>query len=248
MRYGIRTLVVAVALALQAGCETGPGASAGASRPYAANPGTKPLNVRYQVDAARERVWWLTADGVFVNNARASQKTAVPLRGWTWAAAPWSCMPDLALGPRGEAVVTSNVVPVVWKIDPETLAVSEHPLALDADGDKDVGFSGLTYSPEHEAYFAVSGVHGTLWKIDAQLTRAEKIALSIPIHSACRVAMSPRVFSQASGRAAVGICVSGAERNWTVDLVLAHRSGYVRKTACTDLPWQFRQLALNGGD
>jgi len=247
MRYGITTLAIAVALALQAGCETGAGS--GASGQYTRNhSGTKPVSVRYQVDADRERVWWLTADGVFVNNARASEKAAVALRGWTWAAAPWSCMPDLALGPRGEAVVTSNVLPIVWRIDPDTLAVSEHPLALDADNDKDVGFSGLTYSPEHEAYFAVSGVQGTLWKIDAQLTRAEKIALSIPIHSACRVAMSPRVLAQAGGRTGVGLCVSGAERNWSVDLVLAHRSAYVRKTACTDLPWQFRQLAMNGAD
>ena len=247
MRNGITTLVSAIALALQAGCETG--ASSAASAQSTRNPsGTKPVSVRYQVDAGRERVWWLTADGVFVNHARASGKTSVPLPGWTWAAAPWSCIPDMALGPRGEAVVTSNVVPVVWRIDPDTLAVSEHPLALDADGDKDVGFTGLTYSPEHEAYFAVSGAHGTLWKIDAQLRRGEKIALSIPIHSACRVAMSPHVVSQASGRAAVGVCVSGAERNWTVDLVPAHRSGYVRKTACTDLRWQFQQLAMNRAD
>jgi hypothetical protein len=247
MRNGITTLVTAVALALQAGCETG--ASSEAAGQSSRNPsGTEPVSVRYQVDAGRERVWWLTADGVFVNHARASEKTSVPLPGWTWAAAPWSCMPDMALGPRGEAVVTSNVVPIVWRIDPDTLAVSEHPLALDTDGDKDVGFTGLTYSPEHEAYFAVSGAHGTLWKIDAQLGRGEKIALSIPIHSACRVAMSPRVVSQASGRAAVGLCVSGAERNWTVDLVLAHRSGYVGNTACADLRWQFQQLALNRAD
>ena len=246
MRIGITVVAVTAALALLAGCETGAGS--GASRQYGNASGAKPVSVRYQVDAPRERVWWLTANGVFVNNARASEKTAVALPGWTWAAAPWSCMPDLALGPRGEAVVTSNVVPVVWRIDPDTLAVSEHALALDADNDKDVGFSGLTYSPEHQAYFAVSGVHGTLWKIDPQLTRAEKIALSIPIHSACRVGMGSGAISQVGGRTAVGLCVSGAERNWTVDLVLAHRSGYVRKTACTDLPWQFRQLALNRGD
>jgi hypothetical protein len=168
----------------------------------------------------------------------------VRLAGWTWVAEQWSCMPDLALGPRGEALVTSNILPVLWKIDPDTLAVTEHPLALDADTDKDVGFTGLTYSAEHDAYFAVSGVHGSLWRIDAELKRGEKIALSMPIHNACRVAMGGRVVPQASGRTA-GLCVGSEQRNWTVDLVLAHRSGYVRSVACTQLPWQFRQLALS---
>jgi hypothetical protein len=184
MRNGISTALVAAALAMLSGCEGGQHAG-----------------MRYQLDASRERAWWLTRDGVVVKNVRAMERISVPIPGWTWAAEPWSCMPDLALGPRGEALVTSNVLPVVWKIDPETLAVTEHPLVLDADTDKDVGFSGLTYSSEHDAYFAVSGAHGTLWKIDAQLSRGEKVVQSGPIYNACRVAISGRALSQAGGRA-----------------------------------------------
>jgi hypothetical protein len=243
MRNGIFAVVASAAVALAAGCDRS--SSPGASPQYSGNaPAAQLVSVRYQVDAGRERVWWLTGEGVFVHNARALQKTAVPIPGWTWVAEPWSCMPDLALGPRGEALVTSNVLPVVWKIDPETMLVTEHPLALDADADKDVGFSGLTYSPEHDAYFAVSGAHGTLWKIDPELKRGEKIALSNPIHNACRVAMGGRVVPQAGARA-VGLCVGGTQRNWTVDLVLAHRVGHVRGTACTDLSWRIGQLAMN---
>jgi hypothetical protein len=243
MRNGITAVFLSAAFVATAGCERNP--SSATSRHYGGNaPAGQLVSVRYQVDSGRERVWWLTGEGVFVNNARALQRTAVPIPGWTWAREPWSCMPDLALGPRGEALVTSNVLPVVWKIDPDTLAVTEHPLLLDADADKDVGFSGLTYSPEHDAYFAVSGAHGTLWKIDPQLTRGEKIALSMPIHNACRVAMGGRVVPQASARA-VGLCVGGKQRNWTVELVIAHRVGHVRDTACTDLPWRIGQLAMN---
>ena len=189
MRNGISTALVAAALVMLSGCEGGTGRQAG---------------MRYQFDSSRERVWWLTRDGVLVKNARAMERTAVPIPGWTWAATPWGCMPDLALGPRGEALVTSNVLPVVWKIDPETLAVTEHPLILDADTDKDVGFSGLTYSSEHDAYFAVSGAHGTLWKIDAQLSRGEKLAPSGPIYNACRVAISGRALARISRGASAG--------------------------------------------
>jgi hypothetical protein len=121
------------------------------------------------------RVWWLTADGVFLRDARSSEPTAVSLPGWIRSAAASSCPPALALGPRGEAVVTSNVVPTLWRIDPRTLAVTEHPLALDADLDRDVGFSGLAYSREDDAYFAVSSAHGSLWRIDSELKRAAKL-------------------------------------------------------------------------
>jgi hypothetical protein len=240
MRNGITAVFLGAALALETGCEGG----ATPGRQYASWPNARPVTARYQVDPGRERVWWLTANGVSLSSTRSRERTPVLIPGWTWVAEQWGCMPDLALGPRGEAVVTSNVLPVLWKVDPDTLAVTEHPLALDADLDKDVGFSGLTYSAEHDAYFAVSGAHGSLWRIDSELQRGEKIALSMPIHNACRVAMGGRVVPQASGRT-VGLCVGSDQRNWTVDLVLAHRSGYVRGVACTELPWQFRQLALN---
>ena len=110
-------------------------------------------------------------------NRRASRGVAVKLPGWHWAHEPYACPPAIAIGPRGEALVTSNVLPVLWKIDPQTLAVTVHSLELDADSDKDVGFSGLVYSARDGAYFAVSELHGSLWRIDPLLRRAQKIAL-----------------------------------------------------------------------
>ena len=138
-------------------------------------------DVRYQVDPARNRAWTLTRDGVFLQDAATGKKIEVPIPGWQWVDTPYACPPDLALGPTGEAVITSNVVPTLWRIDPETLAVSMHPLVLDADTDKDVGFSGLVYSSEHGAFFAVSDTHGSLWRIDPLFTSARKIPLSAPI-------------------------------------------------------------------
>src|SRR5580765_2602064 len=81
-------------------------------------------NVRYQVDAANGRIWWLTREGVFLRDARTPQKIAVPIPGWQFAGEPYGCLPALALGPNGEALVTSDVESTVWKIDPDTLAVS----------------------------------------------------------------------------------------------------------------------------
>jgi hypothetical protein len=140
----------------------------------AASSGDEPT--RYRVDAARHRAWLLTRDGVIVDAAAAPAKVTVALPDWQWVAPPYGCLPDLAIGPNGEAVITSNVLPTLWRIDPETLAVSVHPLALDADLDKDVGFSRIAYSPEHGAFFALGNYDGALWRIDPVLAAARKLA------------------------------------------------------------------------
>jgi hypothetical protein len=143
--------------------------------------------LRYRAQPERARVWVIEAAGLFVEEGRVRRAVALP--EWHWAGEPYACAPDIAIGPRGEAIVTSNVAPVLWKIDADTLAVSVHRLELDADHDKDVGFSGLVYSERHGAYFAVSELQGSLWRIDPLLRRAQKIALSEPVRGACSVSM-----------------------------------------------------------
>src|SRR5687768_517442 len=80
-----------------------------------------PLRYRPQPELAR--AWVLDADGLFLEEARKPRR-AIKLAGWQWAGEPYACAPDVAVGPRGEVVVTSNVLPVLWKIDPYTLAVT----------------------------------------------------------------------------------------------------------------------------
>jgi hypothetical protein len=196
-------------------------------------------SMRYQVDATQGRIWWLTREGVFVHDAKTPQKRFVPIPGWVSVDVAYACLPALALGPKGEALVTSNVLPTVWKIDPETLAVSEHALALDADQDKDVGFSGLVYSSEHAAFFAVSEF-GSLWRIDPELTRGEKVALSAPMAKACGVAVRAPQKTERLSR----LCVRGKQGDWTVQLASDQRSASVRAAPCTDLPWLLSQVTL----
>lgn len=131
-----------------------------------------------QSDTARPasgRTWSLTRDGVSLQDADKSRRIAVTLPGWHWAGAPYGSSPDLVVGPQGEAIVTSDVAPVLWRIDPVTLSVSVHPLALEADTGMDVGFARLVYSREHEAYIGVSGQLGSVWVIDRALARARKL-------------------------------------------------------------------------
>ena len=184
-------------------------------------------------NAAADPSWVIDGSELFLKQA-GQPRRAVTLPGWHWAGEPYACVPAVAIGPRGELVVTSNVLPVLWKIDPDTRAVSVHRLQLDADHDKDVGFSGLVYSERNGAYFAVSSLHGSLWRIDPLLRRAQKVGLSEPLRAACAVSAQrqerPSVFSR--------LCVSGA----SVSLAPDQRSAYVQSAGCSS-----NTFALKGG-
>lgn len=199
---------------------------------------------RYQIDPERNRFWFLTNKGVFVYDVSRRER-AVSLPGWISVDAPYSCLPDLALGPKGEALITSNTLPTLWRIDPDTLAVSVHPLVLDADTDKDVGFSGLAYSPQHGAFLAASYNHGSLWKIDARLERAQKIPLSAPIPKACGLVVRSGNSRQALSRL-TDLCVRTPHGGWSVIFAPGWRSAYVSAGPCPDRPWPLHALWQKG--
>jgi hypothetical protein len=187
--------------------------------------------LRFHKDAVRDRGWILTRAGVLVFDFKTRQTTAhVRLPEWVWAGEAFSCPPDLTLGPKGEALISSNVVPTLWRVDPVTLAVTRHQPVLDADTDKDVGFTGLAYSAEQGAFFAVSHF-GALWRIDPLFRRAQKIELSAPIPKACGVAIRSTKNRSAKNRF-FGLCVRGPEGGWTINLAPDRRAGYVLTQPC----------------
>ena len=194
-----------------------------------------PVRIRSQPE--RARAWVIDANGLFLEETRKARR-AVTLPGWQWASDAYACAPDIAIGPRGEAVVTSNVLPVVWKIDPETFAVSVHRLQLDADADKDVGFSGLVYSERNGAYFAVSELHGSVWRIDPLLRRAQKIALAEPVRGACAVSIERQERASLFSR----LCLRGPTESRLLHLAADQRSAYVHPGGCAA-----DTFALNGG-
>ena len=136
------------------------------------------------VDPVREKTtWWLHQDGLVARMPGGEGLVALP--GWHWVGGQHACPPALGIGPRGEAVVTSNVAASVWKVDPLTLEVTVHELELDSDRDKDVGFSTLRYSPEEGAWVAFSAAHGSTWRIDPALTRAKRISYKPEWRTSC---------------------------------------------------------------
>jgi hypothetical protein len=152
----------------------------------------------------------LTASGVFVFTLSTRQAVAhVSLPRWTWAGEAFSCPPDLAVGPKGEALISSNVESTLWRVDP-------------------VGFTGLTFTQARDALYAVSH-HGALWRIDPLLRRAQKVDLSTPMPRACGIATRTR---KNGVTRFFGLCVRGQQGGWTVHLAPDRRFGYVIARPC----------------
>ena len=234
--------LLAAASAVLAGCDVGatPPNEAAYALPQFELP-----NARYRIDPERGRVWLLAREGAFVYDLSRPERVSVPLPGWLSVDAPYSCPSDLALGPKGEVLITSNTVPTIWRIDPESFAVTVHPLLLDADTSKDVGFSALAYSAQHGAFIAASYIHGSLWRIDALLERAQKISLSAPIREACGVAVRPRKSQPALSQMA-DLCVHTPRGGWSVIFGPGWRSAKVSAAPCTDRPWPLDAVRLKG--
>jgi hypothetical protein len=146
----------------------------------------QPNVLRARLDGGRGRMWVLHADGVDLYVARSDKKLrSIALPEWIWARDFHPCPPAFAIGPGGDVLVSSNVLPVIWRIDARTFQVSRHELEVVEDKGREFGFSGLRYLSRVGAYAAVNGIDGSLWRIDASLTRAELVSLFAPAGQAC---------------------------------------------------------------
>lgn len=157
-----------------------------------------PQVLRIRVDAERNRLWLLDHHGVSLYHNRSGkllQRMVLP--GWTFAGKQFACPPDLAPDPSGAVFVTSNVLPVLWRIDPEQFEVTLLDVALDADQGKDVGFTSLAFAADG-TLVAASAIHGTHWRIDVRALTAEKLASSAPVRGACEPGALLQMASEAS--------------------------------------------------
>jgi len=126
------------------------------------------------VDGARSRVYAIARDGIEVLEAGSRRQVAfVTLNDWVWAGEKYSCPPGIALAPEGDVLVTSNVLPVVWRIDRRTLAAKAYTLKLEQDLGRDIGFISIRWSRNQGVFVAVSNADER-WIINASLTSARR--------------------------------------------------------------------------
>lgn len=174
-----KRIVVVFAAAMLAACDGDPlGARA--------SPHEDQLQVlRIREDPERNRLWLLDHDAVSLyHNKSGKLLQRIVLPGWIHFGEQFGCPPDLALDPSGAVFVTSNVLPVLWRIDPVQFEVTLLDIALDADQDKDMGFTGLAFAADG-IFIAANAIHGTLWQIDLRASSAQKVASYAPVRGSC---------------------------------------------------------------
>lgn len=156
-----------------------------------------------RADVQRNRLWVLDPEALTLYdnlNGRRLRRLALPepfLVGDEYA-----CPPDIALDAAGTVFVSSNVLPVLWRIDPQAFEITRIELALNADTDKDFGFTGLSFAGS-DTLIAAASTFASLWRIDIRTASATKI-VSYP---ASTRACDPAALLQA-GRGRSGIVVA----------------------------------------
>ena len=194
--------------------------------------------LRIKLDAMRDRLWLLDRGHVYIYQVatwRFVRQVALP--GWTLALD--NCLPDMAVDRSGAAFISSNVVPMLWRIDPDTFEVTVYVIELDAGQDKDSGISAITFSTDDGTLFAASASIGYLWRIDTATRMAHKVQLTYPVKGACALMiqsdrrLTPR--SQALPHSQA-LFVSGGFSNGLlrIDLSPDLERGYVMKILAGD--------------
>ena len=184
-------------------------------------------------DSARSRIWRLGDRGVYLEAPEQSQALHILLPGRFIVDQTITCPSAMTLSQEGAVVVTSNVIPILWRINPDTFVVTSHPLTLTSHADREVGFTGIAFSTGHSAYFAVSSVHGTLWRIDMNLQTAHLVGLPHRLEEPCGIAViSPKRQARAIGMAQELLCVQTASGEFTLQLSLDQQSAWFEGQAC----------------
>jgi hypothetical protein len=174
-KLSIHVAVAVIAAAMLSACDD----SLQRERPTA----TKLEVVR--ADPARNRLWVLDLEVISVyDNTNGRRLRRIVLPEWMVLPKKYSCLPDLALDSSGTAFVSSNVLPVLWRIEPQRYEVTRIELALDTDTDKDVGFTGLSFAGDG-TLLAAGAMAAALWQIDTSAASARKIASYPSVASGC---------------------------------------------------------------
>jgi hypothetical protein len=145
-----------------------------------------------RADVERNRLWVLEPEALSLHdntNGRLLRRIALPAP--FFVGEEHACPPDIAWDAAGTVFASSNVLPVLWRINPRSFEVTRIELELGANGDKDVGFTGLSFAADG-ALIAAGTTYASLWRIDLRTATASRIA-SYPLSTpACDPAMLKR--------------------------------------------------------
>lgn len=159
--------------------------------------------LRVRVDTARNRLWVLGVDDVYVYDiAKKHLIRRIALPGWS--VTEFICLPDMALDRSGTAFISHNLQPRLWQIDVHSFELKEHVIRLLGREHWDIGFGGLAFAPDG-TLFGVSALAGSLWRIDIGNASAHQVELDARVLDACALT-APALANQDAKDRALAIC------------------------------------------
>ena len=131
--------------------------------------------LRVAKDAAHR--WELAWDSVSLYDA----VTSAPLRVYRLEGASQTssrdfCPPDLVLTRTGTAYATSNMQPVIWRIDPGSVLPERLELEVDTHQSREFGFTALSLSADGQTLYAFASSDRALWHLDPSTRKASRVA------------------------------------------------------------------------
>ena len=186
---------------------------------------------RVRVDLQRGRYWVLGDDGVSVYGAadkRLIRKIVLP----GWNVAGFLGLPDMVLDRTGGALISSNIIPMLWRIDPDSFQVTRIGITLQTKENWDVGFTGLAFAADG-TLFGVTALTASLWTIKPGEAKATPIALSaaVPILDARALSVSYQAIPGASPVKPT-LCIASAAGPRRIELSADSSRGRVSEESC----------------
>ena len=185
--------------------------------------------LRVKVDAARNRLWVLGLEHVYVYDITGKQlirRVVLPNR----SVAGFVCSPDMALDRSGSAFISSNVESRLWKIDAEDFSIKQHEIRLHAGEGRDIGFGALTFAADG-TLFALTAYASSLWRIDIANSSANEVELSERVLNACTL-NTPRETVQGAQQHAVVLCAAAENDSRRIVISPDLTRGHVSNEKC----------------
>ena len=122
--------------------------------------------VAIRTDEKRQRTWVLSAEGLYLHDSSgAVELRRFALPGWIHVIRSQACPPDMTIDDAGAVLVSSNIVPRLWRVTPSAVEVTDLALEQPEDRGKDFGFTGLELMPRG-LLRAKSAIGESRWTID----------------------------------------------------------------------------------
>lgn len=132
--------------------------------------------IRLAVDDARGRLWVLDHGAVYIYDLNNKEliKRVIFLATKTSQA---SCLPDMALDRQGNAFISDNTRPFIYRIGSGSLEIAQWLADERLSPFPDSGISAMAIGQDGKSLFAVNGFSGEFWRLDLETRSMHRLAI-----------------------------------------------------------------------